>query len=84
MVDSYFDDASVKFVEVFREQGYSKEAEILATKVVDVRRKILGKNHQGTISAVVHLSRIYRDLGRNDEAEKLQQQCLHTHFSHPP
>ena len=76
VVDSYFDDASVKFVWILREQGYPKEAEIIAIKVVDVRRKILGKNHQSTIWAVECLSEIYRDLGKYAEAEKLQQQCL--------
>ena len=78
MVDSYFDDASEKFVHIFREQGDSKEAEILAMKIVDVRRKILGKNHQSTIWAVACLCRIYMDLGKYAEAERLQKQCLDT------
>ncbi|KIJ92618.1 hypothetical protein K443DRAFT_648912, partial [Laccaria amethystina LaAM-08-1] len=78
LADSYFDDACEKFVWIFREQGYSKEAEIIAVMVVDVRRKIYGKNHHSTIRAVECLSRIYRDLGKYTEAEKLQKQCLDT------
>ena len=51
VADNYFDDASEKFLWIFREQGYPKEAEIIAIKVVDVRTKILGKNDQSTIQA---------------------------------
>ena len=76
MADSYFDDASEKFVCIFREQGYFKEAEILAIRIVAARRSKLGKNHQSTIWAMEHLSGIYRDLGKYAEAEKLQKQCL--------
>jgi tetratricopeptide (TPR) repeat protein len=73
---SYFDDASAKFVWILREQGYPKEAEIIAIKVLDVRINILGEDHQSTIWAVECLSKIYRDLGKYAEAENLQQQCL--------
>ena len=78
VVNGYFHDASETFVWTLREQGYFKEAEDLAIKVVDVRRKILGKSHQSTIRAVEYLSGIYRDLGKYAEAEKLQKQCLNT------
>jgi tetratricopeptide (TPR) repeat protein len=78
VADSYFDDASEKFVCIFREQGHPKEAEIIAIKMVDARRKISGKNNQSTISAVECLSKTYRDLGKYTEAEKLQKQCLNT------
>ena len=78
VVDSYFDDAAEKFVGILIEQHYFKEAEILAIEIVNVRRNILGKNHQSTIWAIQCLSRVYRNLGKYIEAEKLQKQCLHT------
>ena len=78
VADSYFDDASEKFVWILTEQGYSKDAEVLAIKVINVRSKTLGKNEPSTIRAVECLSTIYRDLGKYAEAEKLQKQCLDT------
>ena len=76
--DSYFDDASEKFVWIFREQGYYKEAEILAIKVVDFRTRILGKDQESTIRAVEFLATLYRDLAKYADAEKLQKHCLDT------
>ena len=46
---SYLDDAYDKFGDLLQKQGYTKEAEILQTKVVDTRNEILEVEHPEVI-----------------------------------
>ena len=73
---SYLDDAYDKFGELLQKQGYTKEAEILQTKVLNTRNEILGVGHLKIIRAMENIASINRDLGKYTEAEKLEIQVL--------
>ena len=68
---NYLDDASERFLLLFWEQGYLKEAEILGVQVLDTRKKILGVEHPDIIRAMGNLVTTYQHLGKYREAEKL-------------
>ena len=72
----YFDDAYDKFGVLLKEQGYSKEAEVLQIKVLDTRKRILGVEHPDTISAMAKLATTYQYLGKYAEAERLKIKVL--------
>ena len=73
---SYIDDSYHKFWDLLLEQGYFKEAENLGNKVLGRRNKILGMEHQSTMTAQAVLALTYKRLGKNTEAEKLEVQGL--------
>ena len=73
---SYLDDAYEKYGDLLQKQGYTKEAEILQTKVLDTRYEILGAEHPETIRAMANIASIDRALGKYTEAEKLEIQVL--------
>ena len=76
-IAGYLDDAYEKFGDLLREQGYTKEAEMLQIKVLDRRNEVLGVEHPKTIRAMAHLASTYIHLGKCTEAEKLDIQVLH-------
>ena len=69
---SYLDDASERFLLLFWEQGYLKEAEILGIQVLDTRKKVLRVEHPDIIRAMGNLATTYQRLGKYTEAEKLE------------
>ena len=73
---SYLDDAYEKYGDLLQKQGYTKEAEILQTKVLHTRDEILGAEHPETITAMANIASINRALGKYIEAEKLEIQVL--------
>ena len=68
---NYLDDASERFLLLFWEQGYLKEAEIFGVQVLDTRKKILGVEHPDIIRAMGILVTTYQHLEKYREAEKL-------------
>ena len=73
---SYIDDAYAKFGRLLQEQGFTKEAELLQSKVLDERSKLLGVEHPDTIFAMASLASTNGDLGKYMEAEILKVQVL--------
>ena len=75
-IPGYLDDAYEKFGDLLREQGYTKEAEVLQIKVLDIRNEILRVEHPETIRAMASLASTNQHLGKYTEAEKLDIQVL--------
>ena len=72
MIERYFDDAHEKFGRLLSEQGYYSEALKFQVEVLDARRRALGEEHLGTISAISDIAGTYHSLGKHADAEKLQ------------
>ena len=60
----------------YLEQGRSSEAKELLTKVLHLRREVLGPRHPDTIRAMANLALTYRQQGQLDTAEKLETEVL--------
>ncbi|KIK03908.1 hypothetical protein K443DRAFT_94159 [Laccaria amethystina LaAM-08-1] len=73
---SYMDDSYEKIWRLLLEQGYFKEAENLANKGLDRKKKILGVEHPDTLNAMGNLAATYYKLGKYIEGEKLEIQVL--------
>jgi tetratricopeptide (TPR) repeat protein len=58
--------------------GDSTDAAILATKSMRAREKVLGREHQDTLSSMAMVGSAYRLGGRWDDAEKLEVQVMET------
>ena len=76
LIKQYYDDKSVNFGLVFRENGDFNNAEQLEGKVKDMREEVLGAEHPDTITSMSNLASTYWDQGRQDEAEQLQVQVM--------
>jgi len=74
--DQYFDDACKKFGSLLWEQGYSNEAKELYVQVLNARKRVLGIEHPGTITAMGNIAATYGRLEKYIEAEKLEKQVL--------
>ncbi|KIK00347.1 hypothetical protein K443DRAFT_7761 [Laccaria amethystina LaAM-08-1] len=72
----YLDDAYVKFGYLLQSQGYTKEAEILQIKVLDMRNRILGVEHSDTIDAMANLATTWRYLEKYTKGEELDIKVL--------
>ncbi len=62
--------------EVYSGLGLRSRAETLLTRVVDIRRHILGPDHPDTLDAMSQLSQILYFEGHYPDAEKLQRETL--------
>jgi len=60
----------------YLEQGRSSEAKELLTKVLHLRREVLGSRHPDTIRAMANLAISYRQQDQLDTAEKLGTEIL--------
>jgi hypothetical protein len=58
--------------------GNSTDAATLATKSMTARKKVLGQEHQDTLSSMAMVGSAYRRGGRWDDAEKLEVQVMET------
>jgi tetratricopeptide (TPR) repeat protein len=58
--------------------GNIADAEMLATKAMKARKKVLGQEHEDTLWSVAMVGQAYKLGGRWDEAEKLQVQVMET------
>jgi tetratricopeptide (TPR) repeat protein len=57
-------------------QGHYAEAEKLHREVLEVRRRLLGADHLGTLASVMNLANAINKQGRHEEAEKLYREVL--------
>ncbi|RYP50199.1 hypothetical protein DL768_004220 [Monosporascus sp. mg162] len=57
-------------------QGRWKEAESLQVQVMEMSRRILGKEHPDTLNSIRNLALIYQSQGRLKEAESLEVQMM--------
>ncbi|KAK1763950.1 P-loop containing nucleoside triphosphate hydrolase protein [Phialemonium atrogriseum] len=64
------------YARVLSDKGLYKEAEVLATQVLEGTTKVLGVEHPETLTSMNNLALTYQDQGRWDEAEKLELQVL--------
>jgi UDP-2,3-diacylglucosamine pyrophosphatase LpxH len=58
--------------------GNIADAEMLATKAMKARKKVLGQEHEDTLWSAAMVGLAYKLGGRWDEAEKLQVQVMET------
>lgn len=58
--------------------GNISDAEMLATKAMKARKKVLGQEHEDTLWSVALVGSVYRFGGRWDDAEKLDVQVTET------
>jgi tetratricopeptide (TPR) repeat protein len=58
--------------------GKIDDAEMLATKAMEARKKVLGQEHEDTLSSVAMVGLAYKLEGRWDDAEKLEVQVVET------
>lgn len=63
---------------VYYSLGLYKEAEPLAIKAVDIRKRLFGTDSRATLVSQSLLGLIYTDEGRFPEAEKLRREVLET------
>jgi CHAT domain-containing protein/tetratricopeptide (TPR) repeat protein len=61
---------------LYRAQGRYPEAEPLYQHVLEVRERVLGKDHPQTLMSVNNLATVYNDQGRYREAEQLLERAL--------
>ncbi|KAI8930738.1 hypothetical protein NX059_012346 [Plenodomus lindquistii] len=58
--------------------GNIADAEMLATKAMKTRKKVLGQDHEDTVWSISMVGLVYRSQGRWDDAEKLEVQVMET------
>lgn len=61
-----------------RSVGNELEAEGMSVQAMNVRKKILGKDHVDTLSSMASLASIYKNRGRLNEAEELEIRVMET------
>jgi tetratricopeptide (TPR) repeat protein len=61
---------------LYQSKGRHAEAEQLYQKVLQLREKVLGKEHPDTLTTMNNLAELYRLQGRHAEAEQLHQKAL--------
>ncbi|MBI4229127.1 MAG: CHAT domain-containing protein, partial [Deltaproteobacteria bacterium] len=61
---------------VYFTQGRYAEAEQVLKKVIDIKMRILGKDHPDLAIAISNLGMVYQGAGRYDEAETLYKRSL--------
>ncbi|KAF1964038.1 putative kinesin, partial [Bimuria novae-zelandiae CBS 107.79] len=59
--------------------GHITDTEMLATKAMKARKKVLGQEHEDTLWSIAMVADAYSLGGRWDEAEKLRKQVMETH-----
>lgn len=72
----FYDDAYIRFAQVFRESGYYHEELQLELQVLEQRIKLLGDEHVETIWALSNLGSTYYMMGQYKAAEMLGSQVL--------
>ena len=70
LTKKYYDDKWNNFIFVM------DEIEQLGVQVLDMRKKVLGKEHSYTLEIMTYLARIYANQGKLNEAEVLEVQVL--------
>ena len=58
--------------------GTIADAEMLATKAMKARKKVLGQEHEDTLWSIAMVGSAYRNQGRWDAAEELDVQVMET------
>jgi len=61
-----------------RNQGRWKEAESLEVQVMEMRKRVVGEEHPGTLRIMGNLTTAYRNQGRWEETEELEKQMMET------
>ncbi len=62
--------------ELYREHGRYKDAELILTEVLEIRKKILPENHPDIAIALSNLAQIYKEQKKYKEAEPVNEQAL--------
>ncbi|KAA6412486.1 MAG: hypothetical protein FRX48_03477 [Lasallia pustulata] len=70
------DDECVMYGKVFQENGNWDRAEVFYKSAIEMRTRLLGTEHPGTLSSMRNLASTYLDQGWWNEAEKLEVQVL--------
>ena len=76
LIQEYYDDKWQNFALVMSENGDWKNAQELESKVVDMRKNLLGAEHPHTLTSMGNLAATYSDQGRWNEAEQLEVQVV--------
>jgi uncharacterized protein (DUF2164 family) len=76
LIKQYFDDEWSNFALVLQENGDFNNAEQLEVQVMYMRKKLLGAEHQDTLTSMSNLANIYQNQGRWNEAEQLEVQVM--------
>jgi len=76
LTKQYYDDKYTKFALVMKENGDWNNAEKLEDQVMDMRKKLLGKEHPSTLKSMANLASTYHKQGRWNEAEQLEIQVM--------
>jgi tetratricopeptide (TPR) repeat protein len=61
---------------LYRSEGKYAEAEVVLTRALDIRRRVLGADHPDTIKSMNSLASVYRSQGKIAEAETLLTSVL--------
>ena len=77
LIKQYYDDKCNNFRYVMENNGDVNNAEQLAMKVLNMRKKLLGPKHPKTLSIMRNLAMIYNHQGKFNEAKQLMVQVLH-------
>ena len=66
----------------FWNQGRWKDAEELDVRVMEMRKRVLGKEHPNTLTSMNNLAFTWKQQGRDGEAIRLMSECvrLRTHM----
>ena len=75
-IKQYYDDEWSNFALVLKENGDFNSAEQLELQVMDIRKNLLGPEHQDTLRSMANLAMIYQNQGRWNEAEQLEIQVM--------
>jgi hypothetical protein len=59
----------------YRKQGRLKEAEELEAKALEIRQRVLGEEHPGTLAGMNNLAVTFKEQGRDKEAMALMEDC---------
>jgi tetratricopeptide (TPR) repeat protein len=59
-------------------QGQWKEAEELFVQVMEMFKRVLGREHPNSLNSISNLASTYREHGRWKEAEELELQAMET------
>ena len=76
LIKQYYDDKYAGFALVMNENGDWKGAEVLEVQVMNMRKKVLGREHPYTLLDMESLAGTYRSQGRWNKAEQLEVQVI--------
>ena len=71
-------ETAENLADVYSEGGHWKKAEELQVKVMETRKRVLGKDHPDTLTSIADLALIFQSQGQWNKAEELEVKVIET------